>query len=174
MHIIKRVSITVALCFAYPSFAMNSPENIQAKQLVDAIIAGNRQQFDNLLKAGVNHLSPYHYMLSGKPIKRTPIMIAIMYHQFEMGKRLLEKNHEEQIPGIEGDTLMHYMAMCGSHEFIPLLMSLGGEIDGKTLLLAGSVKYSSQERSEKTREMLNHIESDRKSRPAHLIKYKRD
>lgn len=134
------------------SIAMDAPENDQAKQLCEAIRDGKQDYFDALLKAGVNRLVPYQYFADNDSKRvRTPIMFAIMYHRFEMGKELLSKDANKQIDGDNSGTLMHYAALYGSYEFIPLLMSSGGKIDDTVISLASSQPaYKSPERITKT------------------------
>lgn len=138
--------------------AMDTQENLQAERLCLAIRCGNKEEFNALLKSGVNPLIPWRYYVESDRNMRvcTPIMFAIMHHQLEMGKELLAKDANKQIVGIEGSgTLMEFAAMHGSYEFIPLLVLKGGKITDFVTRLASDPQYSSPEKSKKTLLILN-------------------
>lgn len=130
--------------------AMDTPENAQTKKLCQAIQCDDRKEFDTLLKAGVNRLIPYRYDVNGTTMVRTPIIIAILFYRFEMGKQLLEQDADKQINGSEGSPLMNYVAMKGAYEFIPLLMSKGAQINDCVFAILSNTTFTTPERRAKT------------------------
>lgn len=144
--LVNKIVYTFLSLLVANSIAMNTPENLQAKKLCEAIQFGRMQEFNALLGEGIDHTIPYCYVVEGTHMVRTPIMVAIMSYQLGMGKRLLDKNPEKQINGHEGGTLMEFAAMRGSIEFIPLLLSHGAEIDERVFQAAWLTDRCSEQR----------------------------
>lgn len=144
----KKIVCAILVVISCNSSAMDTPENQKAKQLWDAIMAGDRTQFDRLLSEGVSPLVPYAYQENKS---RLPVICAICHYQSDMVAKLLETYPEKQITGNKEGTLMHFAAMKGAFECIPLLLSYGAEIDDITVSLAtGVMTCCTKERKQAT------------------------
>ena len=155
----------VLLFLATDVVAMNTPQNLKAKELWDAISVGDRIRFDHLLSEGVSPLVPYMWNhKDGYIACRLPVVCAISCHQYDMAAKLLETSPENQIDGCkEGNleqapaTLMQFAATTGSYECIPLLLSHGAIIDKGLLGIAAQTPACSEKRKQEFIKEINRI-----------------